>query len=132
MNKGIKVGVHRKENGGEEKKRKRERGRAWSKVDLHSAGLREDVGVDVHHKVASSGVLHDKAHVLAGLEAGEQVDQERVPHAVHRLKDALLAHETKHSMGGGRRRGKYDRYIFTVQQRLFINIQCYSFQSISI
>lgn len=61
---------------------------------VHGARLREDVGVDVHHQVTSSRVLHNKTHVLWSLEAREQVDQERVVRHVHDLKDALLAHET--------------------------------------
>ena len=47
----------------------------------------------VHHEVAADGVLHDEADVGLRLEAGEEVDQERVPHAVGRLKDSLLAHQ---------------------------------------
>ena len=69
-------------------------------VCLHGTGLREDVGVDVHHEVATGSVLHDEAHMLTGLEAGKQVHQERVPHAVHRLKDTLLAHKTKQGWEG--------------------------------
>lgn len=65
----------------------------------HGPGLGEDVSVDVHHQVSSGSVLHDEAHVLLRLEAGEEVDQERVAHAVHRLKDTFLTHQT----GGGER-----------------------------
>ena len=49
--------------------------------------------MDVHHEVAARRVLHDEAHVLAGLEAGEEVDQEGMTDAVHRLEDPLLTHE---------------------------------------
>lgn len=60
---------------------------------LHGPGFREDVGVDVHHQVASRCVLHDEADVLRRLEARKQVDQEGMPHAVDRLEDPLLAHQ---------------------------------------
>lgn len=60
---------------------------------LHGPGLGEDVGVDVHHQVASRCVLHDEADVLRRLEARKQVDQEGMPHAVDRLEDPLLAHQ---------------------------------------
>lgn len=63
--------------------------------DVHSPRLCEDVGVDVHHQVASCCVLHDKAHVLCRLEAGEQVDQEGMVRQVHDLEDALFTHETE-------------------------------------
>ena len=59
----------------------------------HRPGFGEHVGVDVHHQVSARRILHDEAHVLAGLEAGEEVDQEGVADAVHRLKDPLLTHE---------------------------------------
>lgn len=60
--------------------------------DVHSPRLREHVGVDVHHQVASCCVFHDKTHMFWSLEAGKQVDQERVVGHVHNLKDAFLAH----------------------------------------
>lgn len=60
---------------------------------LHGSGLGENVGVDVHHQVASRCVLHDEADVLRRLEARKQVDQEGVPHAVDRLEDPLLTHQ---------------------------------------
>ena len=48
--------------------------------------------MNVHHQVPSCCVLHHKAHVLFGLEAGEEIDQEWVTNAVHGLKDLLLTH----------------------------------------
>lgn len=58
------------------------------------SGLVEDVIVDVHHEITPAGVLHHEAHVLAGLEASEQVDQEWVSHTSSRLEDALFGHKT--------------------------------------
>ena len=55
--------------------------------------------MDVHHQVAPSSVLHDKAHMLWGLEARKQVDQEGVTDAVHRLKDPLLTHQADGEIG---------------------------------
>lgn len=46
--------------------------------------------MDVHHEVATIGVLHDEADVLGRLEAGEQVDEEGVLAAVDDLEDAFL------------------------------------------
>lgn len=63
-----------------------------SRCDVHSPRLREDVSVDVHHQVASCCVLHNKTYMFWSLEAGKQVDQERVVRHVHNLKDAFLAH----------------------------------------
>lgn len=60
---------------------------------LHGPGLRENVGVNVHHQVASRCVLHDEADVLSRLEAGKQVDQEGMPHTVDCLEDPFLAHQ---------------------------------------
>lgn len=60
----------------------------------HGPGFGEHVGVDVHHQVASCGVLHDKANMLLRLEARKQVDQEWVAHAVDRFENPLLAHQT--------------------------------------
>lgn len=56
-------------------------------------GLREDVLVDVDHQVAAWQVLHDEAHVVAGLEAAVEVDQEGMSGGVDHLEDSLLAHE---------------------------------------
>lgn len=75
------------------KKKKKKDFSEWT--DVHSPRLCEDVGVDVHHQVASCCVLHDKAHVLCRLEAGEQVDQEGMVRQVHDLEDALFTHETE-------------------------------------
>jgi len=71
-----------------------------TQLNSHSAGLSEDVGVNVHHEVASRCVLHDEAHVLRRLEAGEQVDQEGVARAGDRLKDPLLAHQAADGQRG--------------------------------
>ena len=74
-------------------------------------GLGEDVGVDVHHQVAAGRVLHHKADVALQhgchllqclkeekmkdpnlcLEAGEEIDKERVSHRVCDFKDPLLS-----------------------------------------
>lgn len=56
-------------------------------------GLREDVLVDVDHQVAARQVLHDEAHVVTGLEAAVEVDQEGVSRGVDHLEDPLLTHE---------------------------------------
>lgn len=56
-------------------------------------GLREDILVDVDHQVAAWQILHDEAHVVAGLEAAMQVDQEGMPRGVDHLEDSLLTHE---------------------------------------
>lgn len=56
-------------------------------------GLREDVLVDVDHQVAAWQILHDEAHVVAGLEAAVEVDQEGMSGGVDHLEDSLLAHE---------------------------------------
>ena len=80
--------------------------------DSHGAGLGEDVGVDVHHQVPPGGVLHDEAHVLLGLEARKQVDQEGVAHAVHRLEDTLLTHQA-----GGRETSHTQTWCYTLYVR---------------
>lgn len=56
-------------------------------------GLGEHVVVDVDHEVAAGKVLHDKADVVAGLEAAVQVDQEGVSGGIDHLEDPLLTHE---------------------------------------
>lgn len=50
--------------------------------------------VNVHHQIAATSVLHDKAHVLRCLEARKQIDQEGVANAGGRLKNALLRQQT--------------------------------------
>lgn len=62
-------------------------------------GLGEDVVVDVDHQVSARQVLHDEAHVVAGLEAAVEVDQEGVSGGVDRLKNPLLAHEAEEERG---------------------------------
>ena len=59
-------------------------------------GLREDVGVDVHHEVAAGGVLHNEADVGVRLEAGEHVDEEGVPHRVGHFEDPLFGQQRLH------------------------------------
>ena len=54
------------------------------------ARLGEGVRVDVHHQVPAGRVLHHEAHVRVRLEAGEHVDEERMPHGVGHLEDPLL------------------------------------------
>lgn len=49
--------------------------------------------MNVHHEVSSRCILHDEAYMLFGLEASEEIHQERVPNTVHSLKDPLLTHE---------------------------------------
>lgn len=61
--------------------------------NVHSPRFVEYVGMDVHHEVSASCILHDKTHVLRCLEASEQVHQERVLRGVHYLKDPLLTHQ---------------------------------------
>lgn len=62
--------------------------------------------MDVHHQVPSCCILHYKTNMLLGLEAREEIDQERVPDTVHRLEDPLLTHQTgeqnaaSHCQGG--------------------------------
>lgn len=56
-------------------------------------GLSEDVLVDVDHQVAAWQVLHDEAHVVTGLEAAVEVDQEGMSRGVDHLQNSLLAHE---------------------------------------
>ena len=71
-------------------------------LDSHSARLGEDVCVDVHHEVPPRRVLHHKTHVLRRLETCEQVDEEGVVRAGHRLKDPLLTHQAEETQGRGR------------------------------
>lgn len=54
------------------------------------SGLREDIGVDVHHEVPAGRVLHHEADVTVRLEARKHVDEERVTHGVGHFEDALL------------------------------------------
>lgn len=56
-------------------------------------GLGEDVLVDVDHQVTTWQILHDKAHVVSGLEAAMEVDQEGMSRGVDHLEDSLLTHE---------------------------------------
>lgn len=49
--------------------------------------------MDVHHQIAAGRVLHHEADVRVRLEAGEQVDEERVAYAVGHFEDALLAQQ---------------------------------------
>lgn len=58
-------------------------------------GLGEDVVVDVDHQVSTGQILHDEAHVVAGLEAAVEVDQEGVSGGVDHLKNPLLAHQAE-------------------------------------
>lgn len=55
--------------------------------------LVKDLLVDVHHEIATVGVLHHEADVLGRLEAGEQVDEERMVAAIDNLEYALLGHK---------------------------------------
>lgn len=49
--------------------------------------------MDVHHQVPSCCVLHYKTHMLLGLETSKEIDQERMPDAVHCLENPLLTHQ---------------------------------------
>lgn len=62
--------------------------------------------MDVHHQVTSRSILHNKTHMLRSLEAGEQVDQERMVRHIHNLKDALLTHKTTERRVNERQGGK--------------------------
>ena len=82
----------------------------------HSPGLREDVGMNVHHQVTPSSILHHKADVALQhgchllqclkekkmkdpnlcLEAGEEIDEEGVSHGVCHFKDPLLSKQGLH------------------------------------
>lgn len=65
-------------------------------------GLREDVLMDLHHKVTPRHKLGHKAGVAGGLEAGEEREQEGVPGTAHGLQDPLLTVQAA-GKGAGRR-----------------------------
>lgn len=62
--------------------------------------------MDVHHQVSSCCILHYKTHMLLGLEASKEIDQERVPDTVDRLEDPLLTHQTVEQNASHRHVGK--------------------------
>ena len=55
--------------------------------------LVEHLLVNMHHEIATVGILHHKADMLGRLKASEQVDQERMLPTVDDLEDALLRHQ---------------------------------------
>lgn len=62
----------------------------YANIHKPCSGLLEDIGVNVHHEIATTGVLHHKEDMGLGLEAAAQVDQEWVLHGIDSFKDPLL------------------------------------------
>lgn len=60
----------------------------------------EHLIVNVHHKIATAGVLHHKAHVLRRLKAGKEVHEKGMAHLGGRFKDPLLRKQTLHLVAG--------------------------------
>ena len=54
------------------------------------SGLLEDIGVNVHHEITTTSILHLNEDMGLGLEAAAQVDQERVLHCIDSLKNPFL------------------------------------------
>lgn len=63
------------------------------RINKPGLGLSEDAVVDVDHQVTTWQILHDEAHMVTGLEAAVQVDQEGVSRGIDHLEDPLLTHE---------------------------------------
>ena len=64
------------------------------------SGLLEDISMNVHHEITTTGILHHKEDMGICLEAAGQVHQEWMLHCIDSLKNPLLRHQTVHLISG--------------------------------